>query len=221
MLLVVFALSAEARVFQRRLAKRTKRQTFLEGTICGARVGICFVGIRATAITDFEETICRLRPPLVINSGFAGATRALLEPGDFLVASNYTTAQIDLPIGNLIDAIGPFCSVEQISGPVQKRRLGDSTIAVDMESGAIAAVCDRHQIPLITARMISDGRDESVPAVFTGGKLRGPKDMIEAGQFAFRMLRLTQLLADRLTQLLCFVTRPGQRPDYGLMPSSS
>jgi nucleoside phosphorylase len=206
MLLVVFALPAEARVFQRRLARKRKHKTFFDGTICGTRVGICFVGIRAGAIADLEETIQRLEPTLIINSGFAGATRALLEPGDFLIASNYTTAQIELRAGSLVDAIGPFCSVEEVNGPAEKRRLGEFGVAVDMESSAIAAVCDRYQTPLITARMISDARDESIPAIFVGGKLRNAKEAVEAGQFAVRMVGLTRRLADRLTRLISFTT---------------
>src|SRR5260221_2628342 len=161
MLLVVFALSAEARVFQKRLGRRRKQETFFDGTLCGTRVGICFVGIRARAIADFEKAVERLEPTLVINSGFAGATRALLEPGDFLIASNYTTAHIELPVGSFVDAIGPFCSVEQISGSADKQRLGEFSVAVDMESKAIASVCERYQGPLITARFIfccPDGR---------------------------------------------------------------
>lgn len=211
MLLVVFALQAEARVFQSRLARKAKGEAFFDGTIRGTRVGICFVGIRATAIVNLEEAIKRFQPSLIINSGFAGATRALLEPGDFLIASNYTTAQIELPIGSAIDAIGPFCSVQQVNAPAEKRRLGDSSIAVDMESGAIAAACARSQIPLITARMISDRRDESIPAIFIGGKLGNAKEVIEAGQFAFRMLRLTRLLTDRLAQLIDFATQADHR----------
>src|SRR5260221_5179802 len=132
MLLVVFALTAEARVFQKRLARKRKQKTFFDGTLCGTRVGICFVGIRAKAMADFEKALERLEPTLVINSGFAGATRALLEPGDFLIASNYTTAHIELPIGSLVDAIGPFCSVEQISGSADKQRLGEVSVAVDI-----------------------------------------------------------------------------------------
>jgi nucleoside phosphorylase len=204
MLLVVFALPAEARVFQRRLARKQKQETFFDGIMFGRRVGVCFVGIRAAAVVNLEETIQRATPTLVISSGFAGATRALLEPGDFLIASNYTTAQVELPVGRLVDAIGPFCSVEQVSGPAEKRRLGEFNLAVDMESRSIAAVCDRYQIPLITARMISDGRDEGIPPVFIGGKLRNPKEVLEASQFAFRMLRLTRRLADRLSQLIGF-----------------
>jgi hypothetical protein len=50
--------------------------------------------------------------------------------------------------------------------------------------------------------MISDGRDESIPAVFVDGKLQSTKDAIVAGRFAFRMLRLTRLLAERLTWLI-------------------
>src|SRR5258708_10168747 len=202
MLLVVFALTAEARVFQKRLARKRKQKPFFDGRRGGARVGICFVGIRAKAMADFEKALERLEPTLVINSGCAGATRALLEPGDFLIASNYTTADIELPVGSLVDAIGPLCSVEQISEPADKQRLGEFSVAVDMESKAIAAVCERYQIPLITARMISDGRDESIPAIFAGGKLRNAREAIEAGQFAWRMLRLTRLLADRLTELI-------------------
>jgi nucleoside phosphorylase len=203
MVLVVFALSAEARVFQRRLARKKKQETFFDGIMFGTRVGICFVGIRASAVADLEKTIQRVGPTLVISSGFAGATRSLLEPGDFLVASNYTTAQIELPV-SLADAIGSFCSVEQVNGPAEKKRLGEFGWAVDMESRSIAAVCDRYQIPLITARMISDGRDEVIPPVFIGGKLRNAKEALEASQFAFRMLHLTRRLADRLTQLIGF-----------------
>src|ERR1700737_1323701 len=204
MLLVVFALAAEARVFQRRLARKKKQETFFDGTMFGTRVGICFVGGRATAVAVLEETIQRVAPTLVISSGFAGATRALLEPGDFLVASNYTTAQIELPVGNLADAIGPFCSVEQVNGPAEKRRLGEFSLAVDMESRSIAAVCDRYQIPLITARMISDGRDESIPPVFIGENPRNPKKVPEETQFAFRMLHLARRLAYGRGQLIGF-----------------
>lgn len=168
MLLVVFALPAEAWVFQRRLGQKTKRDKLLCGTVCGTSIGICFVGIRATAIADLEETIRRVRPPLVISSGFAGATRVLLEPGDFLMASNYTSAELRHPLESVVDATGNFHSVDQVSDPGEKERQGLSSIAVDMESAAIAAACDRCRTPLITARMISDGRDEKIPAVFTG-----------------------------------------------------
>ena len=215
MLLVVFALPEEARVFQKRLARKRKQETFFDGMLCGTRVGICFVGIRAKAIADFENAVERLEPTLVINSGFAGATRALLEPGDFLIASNYTTAHTELPVGSLVDAIGPFCSVEQVSGSADKQRLGGFSVAVDMESKEIAAVCERYRIPLITARMISDGRDESIPAVFVGGKLRSAREAVEAGQFALRMLRLTRLLADRLTELIRGATANQRKPLAG------
>jgi nucleoside phosphorylase len=209
MVLVVFALRAEARVFQRCLHHKRKRGNFLEGIMGGTRVGICFVGIRATAIADLETAIQRLAPTLVISSGFAGATRSLLEPGDFLLASNYTTAHAEIPIGKLVDAAGLYCSVEQINGAREKKSLGEFSVAVDMESTAIATVCDRHQIPLITARMISDSRDENIPSIFIGGQLQSVKDVVAAGEFALRMLRLTRLLADRLTPLINFLTKPG------------
>jgi nucleoside phosphorylase len=215
MLLIVFALSAEARVFLKRLGRRRAQETFFDGMLGGTRVGICFVGIRARAIADFEKAVQRLKPTLVINSGFAGATRALLEPGDFLIASNYTTAHMELPVGRLFDAIGPFCSVGQVCGSADKQRLGEFSVAVDMESKAIASMCERYQVPLITARMISDGRDESIPSIFVGGKLRSVREAIKAGRFALRMLRLTRLLADRLTELIHGATANQRKPLAG------
>jgi nucleoside phosphorylase len=218
MLLVVFALPEEARVFQRRLAQRTKHKAFTEGVVGRTKIAVCFVGIRATAISDLERVIQLLQPHLVISSGFAGATRALLEPGDFLIASNYTTAPLGRPLERLIDATGPFCSAEQVHDATEKQKLGDFSIAVDMESNAVAAVCARYQIPLITARMISDARDESIPAVFTGGKPGSLKELIEAGRFVYRMLRLTRLLADRLAKLIGFAMRDDHRSRFGEPP---
>ena len=88
-------------------------------------------------------------------------------------------------------------------------------MAVDMESKAIASVCERYQVPLITARMISDGRDESIPSIFVGGKLRSVREAIKAGRFALRMLRLTRLLADRLTELIHGATANQRKPLAG------
>jgi nucleoside phosphorylase len=207
MVLVVFALPEEARVLQKRLVQKTKRGGCLTGTIGGVRIGICFVGIRATAIANLEAAIQEFEPVLIISSGFAGGTRALLEPGDFVVASNYTTASVNLPLGTIIDSVGPFHSVQQVHGPAEKRMLGISGIAVDMESAAIASVCDRHRLPLITARMISDGRDETIPAIFTGGKVRDLRGAVEVGRFALQMLHLTRLLADQLMRLIFFVAQ--------------
>jgi len=205
MVLVVFALPDEARLFQKRLVQKANHGRYLDGTISGVRVGICFVGIRATAIANLEEAIRQFEPLLIISSGFAGGTRALLEPGDFVVASNYTTARVNLPLGTIVDSVGPFHCVEQIYGPAEKRMLGVSGIAVDMESAAIAGVCDRHRLPLITVRMISDGRDEAIPAIFTGGKVRHLRDAVAAVRFVLRMLRLTRLLADQLIRLIFLV----------------
>jgi nucleoside phosphorylase len=202
MLLVVFALPEEARIFQRRLVGKTRQGQFILGAIDGHQVGICFVGVRATAIVDLEAAIQQLRPTLVINSGFAGATRALLEPGDFFLAANYTTAKLAPPSEKLVDAIGKFVSVNEILGPVEKAKQGGSAVAIDMESAAIAATCQRLHVPLLTARMISDTRDETIPAVFAGRKLRNLSELLAAAKFAARMLHLTRLLADRLTRLI-------------------
>jgi nucleoside phosphorylase len=205
MLLVVFALPEEARVFRRRLVRKTRQGQFISGAIDGQQVGICFVGVRATAIADLEAAIRQLRPSLVINSGFAGATRALLEPGDFLLAANYTTAKLAPPSEKLVDAIGKFVSVDEILGPAEKAKQGDLAVAIDMESAAIAATCEGRHVPLLTARMISDSCAESIPAVFIRRKLPNFRELLPAAKFAVRMLHLTRLLGDRLTRLIRWI----------------
>jgi nucleoside phosphorylase len=202
MLLVVFALPEEARVFQRRLGRKIRHGYFISGTIAGRQIGICFVGIRATGLADLDIAIEQAHPSLVINSGFAGATRTLLEPGDFVLAANYTTAGLAAPPSEVVDTIGKFVSADQVFGAAEKAAQHDSVIAVDMESAPIAAVCQRHQVPLVTARMISDRREESIPGIFIGVKPRNLADVVAGARFAVRMLYLTRVLADRLTRLI-------------------
>src|SRR5258708_37233713 len=76
------------------------------------------------------------------------------------------------------------------------------SMAVDMESEIIADLCRRKQISLVTARMISDAIDETIPGIFVGKKVAGVKDLSDAAVFAARMLRLTGKVADRLEALV-------------------
>ena len=205
MLKLVFALPEEARVVRRRV----------RGVFGGQEVSLSFVGVGAGRIAELQRSVELTKPRMVISSGFAGATRSLLEPGDFVLSTNYTDADIAefLSRQKIFDAAGPFFQVQQVASASAKWSLNRSqgAVAVDMESEAIADLCRRKGIPLVTARMISDAIDEAIPAIFSKRKFSGLKDLGDATVFAARMLRLTGKFADRLEALVRALPRSGER----------
>jgi nucleoside phosphorylase len=217
MLMLVFALPEEARALRRRIRwepRMTANGRESESSVIGVRRGLLagqdvslgFVGIGAARIAELERSMEVLMPHLIISSGFAGATRSLLEAGDFVFATNYTDPDIGriLRSQKIVDASGSFVQAKQVASVSEKWSLNRTagSIAVDMESEMIADLCRRKQIPLVTARMISDAVDETIPAIFVRGKVSGVKDLGDAAVFAARMLRLTARLADRLEALV-------------------
>lgn len=118
----------------------------------------------------------------VINIGLAGALSASLAVGDLVVAREIRGPDggFDAAASPLFQTaarlsmirIGTAVTVDEIvCKATDKRRLVESSgikeVAwVDMESMAIAAVCDELQIPYLIVRAISDGFDEDLPVDF-------------------------------------------------------
>jgi nucleoside phosphorylase len=190
------------------------------GVFAGQEVSLSFVGIGGAAIDQVELAAELVKPQLIISSGFAGATRSLLEPGDFILSTNYTDPDVEKILSNkkIVDASGPFVQVKQVASVSDKWSLNRSvrSIAVDMESELMADLCRRKQISLVTARMISDAIDETIPALFTRRKVSRLSDLSDAVSFAARMLRLTGKLADRLEVLVgacCEAAKNHSKPE--------
>jgi adenosylhomocysteine nucleosidase len=206
MLMLVFALPEEARVVRRRIQTNKSDAGVLQGVFAGQEVSVNFVGVGAVRIADLERSVELIKPRMIISSGFAGATRALLEAGDFVLSTNYTDADIAKALAQqkIFDAAGPFVQVRQVASASDKWSLkcSQGALAVDMESEAIADLCRRKGLSLVTARMISDAIDENIPAIFSTRRFSGLKDLGEAAAFAARMLHLTGKLADRLETLV-------------------
>jgi nucleoside phosphorylase len=216
MLMLVFALPEEARAVRRRIRWQPRMHSNARetgsvdggrrGFLAGYLVSLSFVGIAGAHIDQVEREVDLVKPQLIISSGFAGATRSLLEPGDFVLSANYT----DRAMGKLlirrkiVDASGPFIQVKQVASVADKWSLNRTagSAAVDMESEIIADLCRRKQISMVTARMISDAIDETIPGIFVGRKVAGLRDLSDAAVFAARMLQLTEKLADRLEALV-------------------
>lgn len=206
MVMLVFALPEEARAVRRRIRWEKAELGPPRAWFAGQEISLGFAGIGGVHIAEVERVVDLVKPQLIISSGFAGATRSLLEPGDFVLATNYTDQGLRKLIvrQKIVDASGAFVQVKQVAAVADKWSLNRTVgaVAVDMESQIIADLCRRKQVPMVAGRMISDGINETIPSIFVGGKISRAKDLSDAVVFAARMLRLTERLADRLEALV-------------------
>ena len=220
-ILVTFALRQEGISFERRLTQRIAKSDSVLGRLDSKEVAVYCLGTGVRNEGQFKKALADLHPELVINSGFAGAIRTLLEPGDFVVAENFSSPELlkRLETGRVFDARGSFACVDAVAGPATKMRFHSeqNIFAVDMESARVAAACLELSMPLVTARMISDRYDEGIPRVFLGQRIEQMKDIFEAIAFASRMIVLRRKLADRLVALVHAIQIPnlplGERLD--------
>jgi nucleoside phosphorylase len=204
MIVVTFAVWQEGAIFEHRLSKRTRDGNWVTGRLGSRDVTIYWLGIGVEDRLGFRRMIEETRPCCVIDSGFAGGIRTLLEPGD-LVLGNDTCGEALIPTENLWTAKGRIFQATKVLDPEEKSRLrseNGEVLAVDMESEDVAAICKEFGTPFITARMISDRYDEGIPGVFLGRGLRSFGDLTEAIRFASRMLSLRVRLADKLEELI-------------------
>lgn len=205
-LIVTFALRQEGVSFERKLTHRVSRSGAIVGLLDRFEIAVTWLGVRLSHPNELKAMITDLRPEIVINSGFAGAVRTLLEPGDFLLADNLSSSElvVGLPKGRVFDGSGEFDCVDKIAEPEDKmrRNVEGRYIAVDMESARLAEICRKLSVPFITARMVSDSYDERIPRIFLGKGVGGLPDLLDAIRFAVRMISLRQRLADRLTGLI-------------------
>jgi len=205
-ILVTFALRQEGVSFERRLTQRIVHPYSVLGRLDSQEVALYWLGTGVRDEAQFKSVLADLRSELVINSGFAGAVRTLLEPGDFVLAENFSSPELlkRFETDPLFEARGRFVCVDAIADSAAKMRINSqgNTIALDMESARVAAVCRKLSVPLLSARMISDRHDEGIPGVFLGKGVRQLKDIAEAIAFASRMIVLRRRLAARLIQLI-------------------
>jgi adenosylhomocysteine nucleosidase len=153
--LVCFALNEEAIPF-RKMAEQIPD------------VSILITGIgRQNAETSLRKFLEKNLPKLVLTCGFAGGLDPELESGDVVFMTGYPAleerlAEADARLVN-------FFTAPRIATTVaEKKKLREETGAdvVEMESGAILAVCRESRIPCAMVRAISDAADEDLPLDF-------------------------------------------------------
>ena len=205
-ILVTFALRQEGIPFEKRLTQRIASSKSVLGCLNSQEVAVSWLGMAVWNEDQFRGVLADLGSELVINSGFAGAVRTLLEPGDFILAENFSSPELvkRFAESRIFEARGRFASVDTVADPVAKLQANSAgnVIALDMESARVDAICRELSVPLVTARMISDRYDEGIPSVFLGKGIRQMKDIFDAVAFASRMIVLRRRLADRLVEMI-------------------
>jgi adenosylhomocysteine nucleosidase len=207
--LVCFALKEEAAPFHQIAAGRPGIFTLIVG-----------IG-QENAGKSVRSFLAACSPDRVVTCGFAGGLNPGLKLGDviFELPGGGAPAPGDPLVRGLLAAgakPGKFFCADRIATTVaEKRALRGQTgaDAVEMESGAIHAVCRERKLPCVTLRAISDPADEDLPLDFN--VLAKPDRSLDFGKLAWaiakspgkipqlmRLQKKTKLAAERLAAVL-------------------
>ncbi len=182
----VFALETESGCFEDMLegvvAIRGHRFTAREGGLHGRRVVVILSGAGQDAAGQATDILIDGHAPeCVISAGFAGGLSGDLPRGAILIADRVRGAEgdelpLELPLELPADVLGQIARQELRRGPLltldhvvrspnERRALFDryGALAVDMETLAVAKVCQRRQVPLLAIRVVIDPLDEALP----------------------------------------------------------
>jgi adenosylhomocysteine nucleosidase len=182
-----------------------------------------------------SRLVSSLAPPeLVLTCGFAGGLNPDLKPGDvvFETANAPLAPSLSPPGGERVSvrtgeglfsrlsAAGAkpakfFCADRIATTVAEKKKLRAETgaDAVELESGAIHAICRERGIPCATVRVISDTASEDLPLNFNA--LSKPDMNLDYGKLAWavvkspgkigallKLQKQTQFAAERLAEVL-------------------
>ncbi|MEQ8787541.1 MAG: hypothetical protein RIC55_14655 [Pirellulaceae bacterium] len=180
--LVVFALGVESGGLVDRLEESTTLggQSFREhsGQLGGQRVVVIESGVgRKAAARATDDAIALHKPAWVVSAGFAAGLREGLKRGQIVMADHLRDEPGgDWSVGFKIAPeaaaatpglhVGRLLTVDRlVRTRKEKRRLGEEfdAIALDMETTAVAEVCQRRQVRLLSVRVISDTVDDELP----------------------------------------------------------
>ena len=168
---ITFALPSESSGLVRRLQAVQRHDNLLSGKIENREVTILHTGVGAKNCNERLEILLHTtRPGLVISSGFAGAVSEELGVGDLVLAQNFSDPGLLANAERILRDREPrlvklFTSTSIIDSIDERNEIARvaGAEAVDMETGAIVAVCNAHGVPLLSLRAISDTARQSFP----------------------------------------------------------
>ncbi len=180
---VVFALAIEAGGLEDLLEDvvfiRGAGLAVRQGRLHGRPVVVVHSGPGASAAAKAAEaTLQGHHPQWMISAGFAGALDPAVGRYDFVMAEQLVSLDgrvlgTDLKVDTASLAqtpgvrVGRLLSADHVvRDPAEKRALGEQhkALAVDMETFAVAEVCQRYGTPMLAVRIITDTAEERLPA---------------------------------------------------------
>jgi adenosylhomocysteine nucleosidase len=180
MIAVTFALPDESIRVRRALShagvERSAAAEGWRGMIAGREVLLTHTGVGAEAATAAARALLDEHAvQFVVSAGYAGGLEAWLGRGDLFLAENRSdprlilcadTALAEIPgrvhRGALASTAAP---VESPNAKNALRRKAGAA-AVDMETEAIAQVCEAARVPMLSVRAISDTSEDALPVPF-------------------------------------------------------
>ncbi|AIF48049.1 hypothetical protein [Dyella japonica] len=204
---IVTALAPEARVLTRQSLRVREVSTLTPDS------SICLTGMGPEAAREGALALIQAGANALVSFGVAGGLAPGLRSGTLLCPScvldershDYRPdpawraslllrlAAANLPLlkdGSLLSLPHPLLTVAE-KGAMRERH---QSVAVDMESAAVAKVADEQQIPFVVLRAIVDERDDDVPAPLQAGIDAWGRP--RAGRMLATLLRHPQLLAE-------------------------
>jgi adenosylhomocysteine nucleosidase len=169
---ITFALPSESSYLVRQLRYAEDVDNLLIGKIGKREIAIVHTGVGSkNCNARLEILLHKARPDFVITSGFAGAVTEDLHVGDLILAENFSNRTLlDLAREILRErhakAVRLFTSTSVIDSVSERDRIAREcgAAAIDMETGAIVAICAAHDMPLLSLRAITDAPKEQFPA---------------------------------------------------------
>ena len=142
----------------------------MAGRLSGVEIVATAVGVGTRAAVEATERLLRsVSVPLVVVVGIAGASAPHLRVGDVVVPERVihwpedTTHTSTSALAGA-DRSGTIRTSDEllINAEAVAALHRQGVVAMDMETGAIASVCDRHGVPWTAFRAISDTIDRPV-----------------------------------------------------------
>jgi nucleoside phosphorylase len=132
------------------------------------RVAVSGVGLKRAR--HATQQVCTgslgFLPDLLVNSGFCGSVRNQLDIGHLIIANRLAYRDREIQLKNsliekivdlLVESEFHVGKVQTFNWPVLSRaRVAGDTLAVDMESFAIALTAAKYRVPVIIMKAVSD-----------------------------------------------------------------
>ena len=203
---VIFALNAELKPF----LKQAKNSSLL---LCRTGIGM------GNAHEACERLIEQSAPTLIVSAGYCGGLRPGMKSGDLLLPTEiwseagdrFTPEATSL---SLPHHSGPLLTVFNLLKTVTEKTVwgNKGAYGVDMETAAIAAVCHKKGVPLISLRVVFDPVTMELPGLTVGAILK--KSWLQIP----RLIRMNLICQKNLALLLnrfLQTSRPGDRCHAG------